>query len=95
MASGFTRTWATKTACLIIPYTSRGIKRLKNDPRLHEFCRRAYANRARFVIGQLNEADIADLDLFPITTSDIMMYPDRENLVFFAREIARLLLRQN
>lgn len=86
---------ASKTACLIIPYTSGGINRLKNDPRLREFCHQAYTNQTKLVVGQLNDIDIADLALFPANTTDIMMYPDHENLVTFARELVGLLLNLN
>jgi hypothetical protein len=79
---------AAKAVCLVIPYRSRGLKRLKNDPRLRDFFSRVQANKARFVIGQLNGDDLANLDLFPISADNVVVYPDKEELVEFARELA-------
>jgi hypothetical protein len=81
---------AAEAICLIIPYTSRGIKRLKNDPRLRKFFSRARTNRAKIVIGQLNGIDIAEVGLFP-STNNLLIYPDSEGLVGFARELAGML----
>lgn len=82
---------AAKASCVILPYTSRGIKRLKNDPRLRKFLKRAGSNKATFVIGQLNGFDIAEVGLFPVSPDNLLIYPDREGLVGFARELAGLL----
>ncbi len=82
---------AAGAICLIIPYTSRGIKRLKNDPRLRKFFSRAGSNKAKFVIGQLNGIDIAEVGLFPTATNNLLIYPDHEDLVGFARQLAGLL----
>lgn len=82
---------ARNAVCVIIPYTSCGIRRLKNDPRIREFCHRAYANQAKFVLGQLDGISITDLDLLPSSVSDFLIYPDHENLVTFAQGIAKSL----
>jgi len=82
---------ANRIICLIIPYTSPGLTRLKNDPRLRELCRRAYFNNAKFVIGHLDEAELVTLDLFPIANDNLLVYPPNEDLVIFARQVARLL----
>jgi hypothetical protein len=82
---------APNTICIIIPFASQGIRRLKNDPRLREFCDQAQANQAKFILGRLNETDIADLNLFPPCSTDVMVYPESENLVVFARDVAGLL----
>ncbi len=83
---------AANAICLVIPYRARGIKRLKNDPRLREFFYQTHSNHAKFVIGQLDEVDIAYLGQFPIATDDVIVYPDIEYLVEFARELAASLL---
>jgi hypothetical protein len=83
---------AAKAICLVMPYASPGIKRLKNDPRLVELFRQARVNQAWFVLGQLPETDIAASGLLPRSSEQIMIYPDSEDLVTFARELAGLLV---
>jgi putative intracellular protease/amidase len=82
---------ARKAICLIIPCASHGIRRLKNDPRLRKFCDRAYANKAKFILGQLSDTEIVDLNLFSSSLTDVIIYPESENLVVFARDVAGLL----
>ncbi len=81
---------ATNTICVVIPYPTRDIKWLKNDPRLSKFFYRAHSNKAKFVVGRLNGTDIADLELFP-ATDNVVVYTDKDNLIRFARELAALL----
>ena len=81
---------AQDVIAVIIPYASPGIKRLKNDPRLRMFCERAAKNEARFVVGLLAEADIDNLALFPNGTNNLVNYPISENLVEFARDLAKM-----
>ena len=84
---------ANHTTCLIVPYKSRGIKRLNNDPRVQKFFAQALANQARFVFGPVNNGDIAESGLLPKAAMDqIIVYPKCENMVEFARELADLLL---
>ena len=42
---------ASNAVCVILPYTSRGIKRLRNDPRIMEFFSLANSNNARLRFG--------------------------------------------
>jgi hypothetical protein len=85
---------APQAICVILPYASRGIKRLRNDPRIREFFHLAYAsNRAKFVVGQFNQAAIAKLGLFPVSADNVVVYPGSEDLVAFARQMAKSLLR--
>lgn len=83
---------ADSTICVVIPCQSPRVKQLKNDPRLHDFFDRAYANQAKFVIGQLNEADLVNLRLFPLSSPNIIFYPSPEELDKFVDELADLLL---
>jgi putative intracellular protease/amidase len=78
------------TICVVIPCKSPRVKQLRNDPRLREFFCQAHSNRAKFVIGQLNETDIANLRLFPVSTDNVIVYPE-EGLVEFVRRLAGLL----
>jgi len=82
---------ATQAICVILPYISRGIKRLKNDPRMPEFFSRAYSNNATFVIGQLTDVDVGDIGLLPEHRDNLLVYPDSEGLVEFARKLAGIL----
>jgi putative intracellular protease/amidase len=81
---------ADRTRCMIVPYTSTGNKRLRNDPRLSEFFERAHANQARFVIGPLDQADLA---MFPPDIDKVIVEPGSEALIKVARELARSLAR--
>lgn len=85
---------AINAICLIIPHTSQGLKRLKNDPRLRHLFNQSLENQAKFVISQLNETDLADLDLLPVpAASQIVVYPiNKPEVVGFARELANSLL---
>jgi len=84
---------ANNTACLIIPYTSTGANRLKCDPRLRKFFDQAFTNRAKFVIGRLNDGNVTNLGLFPTSATDnITTYPENGSMVEFARELAGSLL---
>ena len=79
---------ADRTVCMIVPYTSTGNKRLRNDPRLSEFFERAHANQAQFVIGPLDQADLA---MFPPDIDKVIIEPGSEALIKAARELARSL----
>jgi len=84
---------ATRAICVILPYISHGIKRLMNDPRLRIFLERASTNKATFVIGHLNGFDITEIGLFPEATdaASVLIYPNNEDLVRFARKLAGML----
>ena len=74
---------AARTICLVIPHTSPGLKRLKNDPRLRKFFEAASAHQTRFVIGAGNGAELG------LGAPDrVMVYPEREDIVEFARTLA-------
>jgi hypothetical protein len=79
---------AHKSRCVIIPYAAPGIKRLKNDPRLSEFFQQAHLNQAIFVLGKLSGTDMAALGLPPSFSEYTVAYPESEDLVAFARELA-------
>ncbi len=83
---------ASQTRCLIIPNTATSLKRLENDPRLRNFCDQAQANEAMFVIGDLHQIESMDLGFFSGTFPELVTYPDGEELVTFAREMAERLV---
>ena len=76
---------AGNTICLVVPYTSSGNSRLRNDPRLSKLFEQVNANQATFVIGRL---DAVDLDLFPPTISKIVIDSANEHLITVARDLA-------
>lgn len=83
---------AACTICLIIPQTVSGLQSLKNEPRLRRFLERAGQNQARLVVGPLNGGDLHNVGLFPAAlVKKVLVYPEREGLLKFARELAGLL----
>jgi len=81
---------AGRTTCMIIPYTSTGNKRLRNDPRLSEFFERAHTNQAKFVSGPLDQADLA---MFPADIDKAIIDLGSEALIRVARELTQSLAR--
>ncbi len=78
---------ANNATCLVIPCASQGAKQLRDDPRWRDFFDRAHSNKAQFVIGQLSETDATNLGLLKLPDR-LTVYPDSEDLVEFAREMA-------
>ena len=79
---------AASAICLIVPFASSGHKRLANDPRLSEFSDLVQANHARFILGPLDETD---LGLFPPAINKVVIDMESEDLIKFARNLARSL----
>jgi hypothetical protein len=78
-----------RIVCLVIPCTARNSHQLKRDPRLREFFLLAEANQARFIVGEMGRLGATtrgELDL----PKERIVYPNSEQLVQFAREIAGL-----
>ncbi len=82
---------ASQAICLIVPSTSRWSERYNSDPRLHEFFRQANSNQAKFVIGSFNEIIPTSRELLTLTSENVMVYPEIENIVKFARKTAKFL----
>ena len=81
---------ASRAIGVIIPCGLLGSKQLENDPRLAGFFRQAYESGAQFVIGQIE--NLTDTELFPPSMSqNLTIYPDGEDLVAFARQMAKSL----
>lgn len=84
---------ARDAIAVIIPCGSLGAKQLEEEPYLVDFFRQAHANNAQFVMGHVNTSNLADMDLFPPAMSNhISTYPENEDLVNFARQMAASLL---
>lgn len=80
---------ASKTACVVIPTTSRWEDRFDNDPRFSEFCTQAMRSQARFVVGR---SDHSERPIQKLCEAEITVYPTKENMVLFARRLAKDLL---
>ena len=85
---------ASQTLCLIIPSKSRWNRRLNDDPRVRQFIERAKANQAIFVARLQNTLFQTDLILITLAEKNVIEYPDDENIITFARELAELLLQK-
>ena len=78
---------ADKAVAVIIPSGSLGPTRFENDPRLRDFFGKAAQAGAKFVIG--HTSNLANSKLFsPSIKNNILIYPDHEALVEFARQLA-------
>lgn len=82
---------AARAICVIIPAAGGDLNCLKNDPRLLEFFRLARSNRAKFVVGALNETDFKHLELLPLASEDVLTYPESDELVEFVRQVVGLI----
>ena len=86
---------AINTICLVIPHDSNGLRRFNNDPRLGEFFSQTLTRQAKFVVSQLDAADMSELARFMGPNHDqIIAYPINKADVFgFARALAGSLLK--
>ncbi len=75
---------AHQTLCLIIPASMPGLKRLDNDPRVRDFFNLAHGNQATFIAGY----DVVQQQLLPAARDNVITYPNSEELIWFAREVA-------
>ena len=82
---------APSTLCLIIPSISRWSNRLNNDPRVFRFIEQAHLNQAIFVVGQQDAMSQVDLKWPMLIGENIVVYPDDEYIITFARRLARRL----
>jgi len=77
---------AHKALCVVLPGSTSRLAQLANDPRLSEFFNLARDNKARFIVGQVDNGDMADL--LGGADADVASYPPKEELLEFAREVA-------
>lgn len=83
---------AARAIGVIIPATLPGLKRLQNDPRAGDFFRQADLHQARFILGAMDQTEVARLEWFPFSEERVTFYPPCENLVVFAQELATQLV---
>lgn len=72
---------------VILPCKTLEVKRLENNPRLVDFCQQAQTNRATFVVGRSHTTPLPTSALFPAPNL-VATYPDNDEVVVFARELA-------
>jgi hypothetical protein len=79
---------AAQAICIIIPATTSWSKRLNNDPRLRQFFEQANSNQAEFITGRWPKTKPAGPELAASVEEKVIIYPETEDIVKFAREIA-------
>ncbi|MCB0164834.1 MAG: hypothetical protein KDI79_11445 [Anaerolineae bacterium] len=85
---------ASRTSCLIIPSILGWSSRLDNDPRVRKFIKLASSNQALLVVGQQNVILQMGLKAPVLIQENIKVYPDNEEIMTFARELAQLLSKK-
>lgn len=85
---------ATETACLIIPCQTLPSKHLNNDPRIRKFIEQINANQALFLVGHQDVISQIDLKQSAIAKDAMLIYPDIDQIIPFARDIAKALLER-
>lgn len=86
---------ASQAVCVIIPVAPGRSKRLDHDPRLNQFFEQASSNQAQFIISRWHSTELAGLELPAAAGEAVMIYPDSETIVKFARKIGELLARKS
>ena len=79
------RLLASDVICIIVPATTLSSQQLKRDPRLATFLQQAQVNQAKFVISDL---EIADLGLTSTNLDLLIVQAEGENLIRVARQFA-------
>lgn len=85
-------TWMNEVFCLILPCSRATVKRMGNDPRIHDLFAGAVQNKAKFVVHDEGVGKNSILHLFTISNPDVLAYANVENLTIFAEELATALL---
>jgi hypothetical protein len=80
--------------CVIIPTARIRSKRLNNEPRLRQFFEQASSNQAEFIAGKWPKIRPAGLDLPASVEEKVIIYPETEDMVKFARKLAKLLSKR-
>ncbi|MEZ4727704.1 MAG: hypothetical protein R3E79_11290 [Caldilineaceae bacterium] len=85
--------WLQDTFCLVLPCSQAAVKRMENDPRIHEIFAGAAQNGAKFVVQDQCVVKGSTLRLCTIPRQNIVTYARVENLVVLAKEVANTLLQ--
>lgn len=79
--------------CVILPCSRAAVKRLENDPRIHELFATIAQNSAKVVIYDEGVRRLPLLRVHAIPSQDIVAYPHDANLTTFAQEMSRTFAR--
>jgi hypothetical protein len=82
---------ASQAICVVIPATVQWRERFNNDPRISKFIAHVSSDQTKFVVGMGDETMKTGLKLPALVEENVMIYPETEDLVKFARELAKLL----
>lgn len=85
---------ASQAIGVIIPTARDSSRGFSNDPRLRQFFELASSNQAKFFSGGWAKTRPAGLDLPASVEGKITIYPEDEDIVKFARQIAAQLSRR-
>lgn len=85
---------AAQAICLVIPSRIGRRKRLNDDPRLRQFFEQVSSNQAQFITGKWYKTGSAGLELPASVEGTVIIYPETEDIVKFARQIAEQLSRK-
>jgi hypothetical protein len=86
---------ASQAICLIIPSRLSWSKYLHNDPRICQLIEQANPGQTKLVVGTWDEPMQADLALPENIEENVIIYPETEDIVEFARKTAKLLSRES
>ena len=87
---------ACQASCLVIPCLASNFKGLKNDPRLSQFFEQVRLVQARFIINETFLADLFSLVSWTHPVSELLLvYPDNQEMVDFARKLIELLVNNS
>lgn len=82
---------ADQAICVILPCSMATVKRIENDPRVHEFFKLALQNQAQFIIQHPEVITYLTSQGLEISPSAFAIYREGPDLIHFAHEIAMTL----
>ena len=80
-----------RVTCLILPCSRAAVKRLENDPRIHELFTDVAHNRAKIVVHDRGVIRQSVLQSFMESSGDIVVYASDDNLQTFVQEMTKAL----
>lgn len=78
-----------QVTCLVLPCSRAAVKRLENDPRIHELFAAVVHNQAKMVVHDRGVIRQSLLNSLLATESDIVTYASDEQLQPFVQEMAK------
>jgi protein deglycase len=78
---------APQARCVIIPYGAASTQRLSYDPRLRTFLEQAQQYGAQLITNPAGVTALRTLNLLPIATNSVTLFPANEALFAFVRTL--------